>query len=628
MKHERFGRYLILDHLVDGGMAKISRALYLGEQADKVVVIKTMKPQFSEDESFKTMFMDEVKVTFKLVHPNITQTYDYGFINNQLYVVMEYCDGKNLKEFMNKLHLQDSIFRIDLAVYVIAQACLGLYYAHNFSDKMTGKNANIIHRDISPQNIMLTYDGGIKIIDFGIAKAESNSEATKTGTIKGKFSYLAPEYLEGKKLDPRYDEFALAITLWEMLCGKKLFSHKNDIEVLKKIQECYVPAPSTVNSKIPKALDDILLKALSKDRENRYADLYEFHMVLMKFLNATYPDFHPKELVDLAHNIFKDEIKEDREKFKEFGKIDPRPYLDEIKKEQQGSNEPQKEKLAPLEIEGGVSLFREIEFKFEQENTIKKNFESTRTGIKKNQLKKNEATRHNITAVYKPEKSSDKNILIIGLILLVVGSGSYIFYKKNNYKISNQNDNSNKMSKQSDSQNDSIPEKSILLNNFDVKRMQAFVEGKSSQASPIGEIKAPAGKEVVIRVQTEGRSHYILPIKIDPNKPVEIEVPEMPAAAFGYLVTNGSCPKGILKYEIYGEKRESKIPLPENAAGIGFPLKADLEDNWAPVVYEVVFQSDDQAINKTIEVHIDKEDQNVDLCALINQNVQKTKVKF
>lgn len=628
MKHERFGRYLILDHLVDGGMAKISRALYLGEQADKIVVIKTMKPQFSEDESFKTMFMDEVKVTFKLVHPNITQTYDYGFINNQLYVVMEYCDGKNLKEFMNKLHLQDSIFRIDLAVYVIAQACLGLYYAHNFTDKMTGKNANIIHRDISPQNIMLTYDGGIKIIDFGIAKAESNSEATKTGTIKGKFSYLAPEYIEGKKLDPRYDEFALAITLWEMLCGKKLFSHKNDIEVLKKIQECYVPAPSTVNSKIPKALDEILLKALSKDRENRYADLYEFHMVLMKFLNANYPDFHPKELVDLAQKIFSDEIKEDREKFKEFGKIDPRPYLDEIKKEQQGASETQKEKLAPLEIEGGVSLFREIEFKFDQENTIKKNLESTRTGIKKSQLKKSEATKHNITSVYKNEKKSNHALTVAMGFLLFAGVGFYFLQRKNHSVSHTTKQQGPSDGRQTDTANELVPEKSILLNNFDVKRMQAFVEGKSSQASPIGEIKAPAGKEVVIRVQTEGRSHYILPVKVDPNKPIEIEVPEMPAAAFGYLVTLGGCPKGILSYEIYGEKRESKIPLPENSAGIGFPLKADLEDNWAPVVYEVNFKSDDQTINKTIEVHIDKEDQNVDLCNLLNQSGQKTKVKF
>lgn len=628
MKHERFGRYLILDHLVDGGMAKISRALYLGEQADKIVVIKTMKPQFSEDESFKKMFMDEVKVTFKLVHPNITQTYDYGFINNQLYVVMEYCDGKNLKEFMNKLHLQDSIFRIDLAVHVIAQACLGLYYAHNFTDKMTGKNANIIHRDISPQNIMLTYDGGIKIIDFGIAKAESNSEATKTGTIKGKFSYLAPEYIEGKKLDPRYDEFALAITLWEMLCGKKLFSHKNDIEVLKKIQECYVPAPSTVNSKIPKALDEILLKALSKDRENRYADLYEFHMVLMKFLNANYPDFHPKELVDLAQNIFRDEIKEDREKFKEFGKIDPRPYLDEIKKEQQGSSESQKEKLAPLEIEGGVSLFREIEFKFDQEETIKKNLDSTRTGIKKSQLKKTDTTRHNITSVYKNEKKSNNSLGIVMGVLLLAGVGLYFLQKKNHSKLIETNQQSANNSLKKDATSEALPEKSILLNNFDVKRMQAFVEGKSSQASPIGEIKAPAGKEVIIRVQTEGRSHYILPIKIDPNKPIEIEVPEMPAAAFGYLVTLSGCPRGILSYEIYGEKRQSRIPLPENSAGIGFPLKADLEDNWAPVVYEVNFKSDDQTINKTIEVHIDKEDQNVDLCNLLNQNNQKTKVKF
>jgi eukaryotic-like serine/threonine-protein kinase len=335
-KRERFGRYLILDHLVDGGMAKICRARFLGEQADKIVAIKMVRPQYSMDESFKTMFMDEIKLTFGLIHPNVIQTYDYGFHNDQLFVAMEYCDGRNLKEYLDKLRERKFVFPVEISTYIITQVCQGLHYAHTLTDKLTGKEVSIIHRDISPHNIMLTYDGAVKVIDFGIAKSDTNSEATQAGTIKGKLSYLAPEYLEGHELDPRYDEFAVGITLWEMLCSRKLFKANNDLAVLKKIQECKIPAPSSINPNVPKDLDEIVLKALSKDRNKRYADLDQLNRALMKFLYTHYPDFNSTDLSYFAKELFKDDIKKDREKLFEFGKIDLRPYLDAVKKEQAG----------------------------------------------------------------------------------------------------------------------------------------------------------------------------------------------------------------------------------------------------------------------------------------------------
>jgi len=241
---KRFGKYLLLDHLVDGGMAKICRARYLGEEADRIVAIKMIQGQYNQDENFKIMFMNEIKVTFGLIHPNIVQTYDYGLSDGQLYVAMEYCDGRNLKEYLDKLRKRKFVFPVDISVYIVTQICQGLHYAHNFTDKMTGKKTHIIHRDISPHNIMLTYDGAIKVIDFGIAKAETNKDATKVGTIKGKLSYIAPEYIEGQKLDHRYDQFAVGITLWELLCSRKLFDANNDLAILKLIQESRIPAPS------------------------------------------------------------------------------------------------------------------------------------------------------------------------------------------------------------------------------------------------------------------------------------------------------------------------------------------------------------------------------------------------
>ena len=336
-KLERFGKYLILDHLVDGGMAKICRARFLGEQANKIVAIKMVQPQYSKNESFVQMFEDELKVTFGLVHPNIAQVYDYGLIDEQLYSAMEYVDGGNLKQFLDRLKEKNFVFPVEISTYIISQVSQALHYAHSFQDKLTGKSFNIIHRDISPHNIMLTYEGAVKVIDFGIAKADSNAEATQAGTIKGKLSYLAPEYLDGMELDHRYDQFAVGITLWEMLCSRKLFTAKNDLAVLKQIQSCKVPKPSSINPNVPAELDEIVLKSLSKDRNQRYENMDKLNRALVKFLYSNYPEFNATDLGYFAKQLFKEEISADHKKFVEFGKIDIKPYLEDLARSENSS---------------------------------------------------------------------------------------------------------------------------------------------------------------------------------------------------------------------------------------------------------------------------------------------------
>ena len=165
-KFQRFGKYLILDHLVDGGMAKICRARFLGEQANKIVAIKMVQPQFCKDASFVQMFQDELNVTFSLLHPNVVQVYDYGKINDQLYTAMEYVDGVNLKQILDRLKEKNVVFPVEISLYIISQVCQGLHYAHTFTDKLTGKPLNIVHRDISPHNVMISFDGSVKVIDF------------------------------------------------------------------------------------------------------------------------------------------------------------------------------------------------------------------------------------------------------------------------------------------------------------------------------------------------------------------------------------------------------------------------------------------------------------------------------
>lgn len=333
-KFERFGKYLILDHLVDGGMAKICRARYLGEQANKMVAVKMVQAQFSNDDTFSRMFQDELNITFGMLHPNIMQVYDYGKTNGQLYTAMEYIHGANLKQYLDRLKEKKVVFPVEISCYIISQVCLGLHYAHTFTDKLTGKPFNIVHRDISPHNVMLSYDGAVKVIDFGIAKANTNSEATQAGTIKGKLSYLAPEYLDGMELDARYDEFAVGITLWEMLCSRKLFQANNDLAVLKQIQNCKVTPPSEINPLVPKELDAIVMKALSKDRANRYENLDQMNRALIRFLYSTYPEFNASDLKMFANELFKNEIDKDRDKFVEYGNINITPFIEEMKQEE------------------------------------------------------------------------------------------------------------------------------------------------------------------------------------------------------------------------------------------------------------------------------------------------------
>jgi serine/threonine-protein kinase len=172
------------------------------------------------------------------------------------------------------------------------------------------------------------------VIDFGIAKASTNSEATQAGTIKGKLSYLAPEYLDGLDLDARYDEFAVGITLWEMLCSRKLFQANNDLAVLKQIQACKIIPPSEINPSVPKELDAIVMKALSKDRSHRYENLDQLNRALVRFLYSTYPDFNASDLNTFAEDLFKAEITKDQDKFVEYGKIDIQPYIEDMKQEE------------------------------------------------------------------------------------------------------------------------------------------------------------------------------------------------------------------------------------------------------------------------------------------------------
>lgn len=661
VKRERFGRYLILDHLVDGGMAKICRALQLGEQVEKVVAIKMVQPQYSNDEAFKVMFLDELKVTFPLLHPNIIQTYDYGLNKGQLFVAMEYCDGRNLKEFLEKLKIQKTVFTIDISVYIISQACQGLHYAHTFTDKLTGQEANIIHRDISPHNIMLSYGGSVKVIDFGIAKSQNNSEATQAGTIKGKLSYLAPEYLEGIELDARYDQFALGITLWEMLCSQKLFKDSSDLAVLKKIQECKIPLPSSINHRVPKELDEIVLKALSKDRTKRFENLDQMNRALMKFLYASFPDFNATDLSYFSQDLFRDEIKKDYEKMFEYGKIDLRPYLKDLKNEQEGGTkdfdesadyprdgsgnklkekehvldfgfEKQKSKVKSYSIIGkknspdlaaNKSNIHNISSKnISDENTISDNVSEALVSVKKNQTKIIKFE----TVELPKENEGSYSRFFAAIIALIIGYGGYRYvFLKNSL---NEEKVVNKIIKEPISTerrpavaetggSDLNQEKATLvLTHYYKQKMQVFIDGKKVELDLLSSIKVDTKKDFTLRVQIEGKKHFVKDMRFDNAGAMEVEIPEMPWVPYGYVNTTSSCASGEIRYTIFGEKRVSLIPM-NDTFGIAFPLGVTGEGQLVPQSFSLFFKKDGEANERKVEINMQREDQTIDLCELL-----------
>jgi serine/threonine protein kinase len=601
-KFQRFGKYLILDHLVDGGMAKICRARYLGEQANKVVAIKMVQPQFSNDEAFVRMFQDELNITFSMLHPNIMQVYDYGKTNGQLYTAMEYIHGANLKQYLDRLKEKKKAFPVESSCYIISQVCLGLHYAHTFTDKLTGKPYNIVHRDISPHNIMLTYDGAVKVIDFGIAKAETNSEATQAGTIKGKLSYLAPEYLDGLELDARYDEFAVGITLWELLCSRKLFQAANDLAVLKQIQACKIVPPSEINPTVPKELDAIVMKALSKDRANRYENLDQLNRALVRFLYSTYPDFNPSDLRDFADDLFAKELTADQDKFVEYGKIDTQPYIDEMKNEERTGKvakkdvaavkaEPEvREKVREIElaIDSNTSAGIEIEKRVDKTATktrklakgtsTSRNLKTNKTGTSNISLKGDKESRTTSRVISRKdirkkevETSSSSPLL---LFIVAASLAGFAYFQSEmvegftgfNLKKMIHGEPSRTISsvptqpqREARNQNNDSQGK-IILSGLDVS-MHVYINGERTDwGRPI---QVPLNQEVTVAVKKRGYSPFVSVVTLTPQKSSQvIRVPELERSRLGLLTTSNNYTAGSkLVYEEAGEVIERNLPF-------------------------------------------------------------------
>lgn len=323
MKLETFGKYVLLEKLAMGGMAEVYLARSLGAGGvGKFVAIKRILPQFSEQVEFVDMFKDEAAIAINLQHSNIVTITEFGMEKNQFFIVMDFVNGRNLKQILNKVKTANAGLGIEHIVYVAKEIAAGLDHAHRCLNPATAKPLNIIHRDMSPHNVMLSFDGEIKVVDFGIAKAETQIESTRAGTLKGKFGYMSPEQADAQEVDQRTDVFSLGIILWELLANDRLFIGKNEIEILRKIKECNIQPLRKLNANIPPELEKIVSKALAKDRNLRYRNAEDLHRDLHRFLNLKYPDFSKQDFAKFLKMLFAKEIEETHRKLLDYAKLD------------------------------------------------------------------------------------------------------------------------------------------------------------------------------------------------------------------------------------------------------------------------------------------------------------------
>ncbi len=251
---ERFGRYTLLEQIGRGGMAEVFRAAANGvEGFQRVFVLKRILKDKSASREFIDMFVSEARISALLNHPNIVQIYDFGQIGGSYFLTMEYLRGKDLLSVMRQLRASGKLMSAGVAAFIAHQIATGLHYAHSLT-RVGGETLQIVHRDVSPSNVMLLRAGGVKLLDFGIAKAATetqNEQGSQAGLIKGKLSYLSPEQIRCADLDGRSDVFSLGVVLWEMLTGRRLFYDKNDVQTMKHVLERPVPPPSTQRAEIP-----------------------------------------------------------------------------------------------------------------------------------------------------------------------------------------------------------------------------------------------------------------------------------------------------------------------------------------------------------------------------------------
>lgn len=305
-------RYVLSKKIARGGMAEIFLGKHVGEDGfERVCAIKRILPHYSQDQEFVQMFRDEAHICKRLVHANIVRVEGFEEVDGSYAIIMEYVKGADLRTLLHAVEQAKTRVPIPVACYIIAEAARGLHYAHTKIDEITQQRLGIVHRDISPQNLLISVFGEVKVTDFGIADAESKITETRPGIVKGKYSYMSPEQISAKEVDARTDVFALSVVLWEMLAMKRLFQGENEVDTIQKVKNCKIDLDlRLLNPDVDPELDEIVRRGLAKDFRKRTKSADQLEVELRRFLSRKYPEFTPQDLGNFLKQNLESKIAE------------------------------------------------------------------------------------------------------------------------------------------------------------------------------------------------------------------------------------------------------------------------------------------------------------------------------
>ncbi len=343
---QKFGDYYLFDRVAVGGMAEVYKGVSYGvEGFERLFAVKRVLPDIAEDQEFIDMFIDEAKIAVQLTHANIGQVFELGQVNGAYFIAMEFVQGKDGRAIFDRAREREEHLSIPMVCHIVKEVCEALEYAHNKRNDR-GESLDLIHRDVSPQNILVSYDGEVKLIDFGIAKAAGKASKTQAGILKGKFSYMSPEQVRGKEIDRRSDLFSLGVCLYELLTLERCFDGESDFSTLEKVREADFRRPTQINRDIPPELEKIIYRALARDPDQRYQTASDFQDALQKFLYQSGSFYSRKDLMAFMRSTFGQDLEGEQQrlaKFRDYARqnirearrpdevgVDDIPHIDEI----------------------------------------------------------------------------------------------------------------------------------------------------------------------------------------------------------------------------------------------------------------------------------------------------------
>jgi serine/threonine protein kinase len=348
--------YELIERIAVGGMAEIYLARELDTDGGGYLVVKRILPSFATDRELVDMFLDEQRVAVTLIHPNIVRTYDVGEVNGEYFISMEYLRGEDVRRIFRILQKRREQLPLELALSLVVQAAAGLHYAHE-KRGVDLKPLDIVHRDVTPHNLIVTYDGLVKLVDFGVAKAANRQVDTKVGTIKGKIPYMSPEQCKGIELDRRCDIYALGIILYELTTGTRLYGlGGSDLALMRRIVDEPVEPPSERVEGYPLALERIVLKALQKEPEHRYQSAADLSRDLEVFARNQRLTLAPAGLSQFMNENFQSDIRAWEEAAGDISKILERIIARQQDPDTDAGVEPVQEGEIMFRFDEGTSL--------------------------------------------------------------------------------------------------------------------------------------------------------------------------------------------------------------------------------------------------------------------------------